>query len=702
MKADTTALALALLLATAGSAAAQATQELPLAGAAYRIADQAYAAYAQGRYAEAEALAREAVRLRPDVERLHDLLRKSEQALAAPTRTAARPRSPGAVPAREMDATALVNRIYRLQVADRLDEAWVLVQEAGRRHPHDAAIEERRRLVGAQLAASALRAAGEDETERLQAARTAIARYAPTDPELRLYLIDQLLAAGQPVDAEAEAVAAANTLNQPALWSLSAVLQQQRGDRAAAIASFRSARAAVAAGAALPDDLALLESDAALAAGDAAQATASLSGLPADHAAANERRQVARLLPGFAILPDLSLPPLDCAIDRYGVTCPLGQPSGPAAALHAAALHALAAQDTSRAATLTAQLQALAEVLPAATPLAAQLADALQQSRAEAAYAALNAGHPGQASAMFRELDAQAVLAPRLLQDAAYAALTAGDRQAANGYFRRAIDAADAGAVTLTPQQRFTLRSAVTDTERNQGFSIASSYRGNSALTMPTASALPGDSLQTGAEAWWRPRALEGDGRYADVYARLLGTHYSEAGAATGSRSVQGAVGLRWKPLRRHNLVIAGEKLVRLGNASLDDWLLRLGYSWSQGMQLRVDADRWWSTQLYTEAGRYLQLGNTYFVSEFQFGRSYRLADTTVLTPHLVAAADYNSGFAVPCSVGVGAGANLRYWFRQDHHAAPRSSLTLSVQYRAHLSGDERAGGFFFRTSLDF
>lgn len=62
----------------AGASVTALAQELPISGAAYRVAEQAYAAYARGDYAEAARQASEAVRLRPDVQRLRDLLAQSQ------------------------------------------------------------------------------------------------------------------------------------------------------------------------------------------------------------------------------------------------------------------------------------------------------------------------------------------------------------------------------------------------------------------------------------------------------------------------------------------------------------------------------------------------------------------------------------------------------------------------------------------------
>ncbi|WP_313643093.1 hypothetical protein [Stenotrophomonas sp.] len=70
-------------------------EELPLSGAAYRIAEQAYASYARGDYAQAAAQAREAVRLRPDVQRLRDLLAQAQARATGSGAGAPRPSGQG-------------------------------------------------------------------------------------------------------------------------------------------------------------------------------------------------------------------------------------------------------------------------------------------------------------------------------------------------------------------------------------------------------------------------------------------------------------------------------------------------------------------------------------------------------------------------------------------------------------------------------
>lgn len=71
MKTTLLSTVIAVALATAAAPVlAQADAPLPLSGAAYRIAEQAFAAYERGDYQAAYQQSSEAVRLRPDVVRL--------------------------------------------------------------------------------------------------------------------------------------------------------------------------------------------------------------------------------------------------------------------------------------------------------------------------------------------------------------------------------------------------------------------------------------------------------------------------------------------------------------------------------------------------------------------------------------------------------------------------------------------------------
>ena len=333
-----------------------------------------------------------------------------------------------------------------------------------------------------------------------------------------------------------------------------------------------------------------------------------------------------------------------------------------------------------------------------ATPAFANSADP------ELAYLATRVGDDRTALVLFDRSRAQGRLPLTSLRDGAYTASRQAETERSVDYFTAAIDAADAGALALTPREHFATRREVADRTRTWGVNALAGYRGITPGTVGTQPALYGDVAQVVAEAYWRPQGFR-DGSFWEVYAGVAQNVYSREGGATGGETTQGALGIRAKPLRDHNLVLSLEKRFKIGSLAYDDWLIRLGYSGGRGTDLRVDVPHWTTINIYAEAGRLLQARQDYATFEAQAGRSFRMGDADarlVLMPHVVVGVDYNSvrtvqGYNGAAGAGVGVGA--RYWFRENAHNAPRSYLDFSVQYRARLAGDDRGKGVFVRLS---
>jgi adsorption protein A len=321
------------------------------------------------------------------------------------------------------------------------------------------------------------------------------------------------------------------------------------------------------------------------------------------------------------------------------------------------------------------------------------------------AYLASRVGDEEAAGASFARADSTGKLPANALQDAAYSALRRNSDKEAIGYFKRTVDAAEALQLKLEPQLLFNTRREIAEVSRRWGVLASLTYR-NEGGVVPGFGVAQGSgstkALQSGVEVYWRPFGYR-NGRYVEVFARGFTTLDSQSGSATGSDSLQTALGLRWKPLSQQNAVLSLSRVFTHGGS--DDWLAQAAYSVDYGTDLRVDVPSWWTTRLSTEVGRYLENPQTYGLANVQVGRSYRLGPPqarTVLFPHLVAGAEYNSTFTDKLSVGAGPGVNLRYWFREDRYAAPRSYVDFSVQYRAHVSGDKRASGLVLTTLLSY
>lgn len=407
-----------LLALPAAAALAQATEPLPLSGPAFARADEAYKAYQAGDYDRAIALAREAIRLRPDVPRLRTLLADAQRAKAggrAPAARAARPQAPAkmarsAAPAGKPQDPAFVAADAAYKAYERKDYAAAVTQaqEATRLAPANRAywlllvnsLIAANRLAEADQALNAgLQAAGDDPGIRAQrepirramaqaagtamyralqegnlAAATTSARaavqLAPENAAYRLILIEVLLRGEQFAEAERLASESVALLPDSVVpLALRGYSRQRRGRWPEAKADFDRALQQRGLSAAAQRNLRLVAADSALAARDPQRVLEILRGLPDSDAAVAQRRAAAgrltvRVSSQAPVLTSSNFPPpgLDCGAAESALTCALlpGQAGrDPAFELADAGYRALEARDYRLAAEKAAQAVAV-------------------------------------------------------------------------------------------------------------------------------------------------------------------------------------------------------------------------------------------------------------------------------------------------------------------------------------------------------
>ncbi|MCG2592764.1 tetratricopeptide repeat protein [Ramlibacter sp. XY19] len=328
------------------------------------------------------------------------------------------------------------------------------------------------------------------------------------------------------------------------------------------------------------------------------------------------------------------------------------------------------------------------------------------QTRLDMAYLSTRMGDAEGARQAFGAADAAGGLPPTSLLDAGYAAMHSKHDDEAVAYFKRAIDAANGLQLKMEPQMLYDTRRTVADVSRKWGV-LASLTSRNGAGVLPgfglTGGPVNERTTQAGAEVYYRPWGYR-NGEFVELFARgFITLDNGNSTGFSGGDSFVGAVGARYKPFSAQNLVLS---FSRVFGPNIDgDWLAQIGWSWDRGTDLRVDRASWWTTQLYAEAGHYLEAGTTYGIAQGLFGRSYVVSDDgkTVVFPHLFVGAEYNSDDAsAKTASGIGPGVSLRRWFRDDVYNAPRSYWDVTLQYRARLSGDDRMKGLFFNTLLNY
>ncbi|MGV3569534.1 MAG: NfrA family protein [Ramlibacter sp.] len=333
-------------------------------------------------------------------------------------------------------------------------------------------------------------------------------------------------------------------------------------------------------------------------------------------------------------------------------------------------------------------------------------ADMTPQRQLDYAYLSNRIGDDQAARQAFAAADAGGALPPSSLLDAGYTAMRTHQDDEAVRYFSRAIDAVNGLQLRMEPQMVFDTRRTVADVSRRWGV-LASLTMRNGAGIEPGFGNVGGPvssrTTQAGVEAYYRPWGYR-NGKFVELFARGFATLDNDGAAGfTGGDSFQGGVGVRWKPLTAHNVVLSLSRV--FGPNVNDDWLAQVGYSLDIGSDLRVDVPSWWTTRISAEVGRYLDAGNDYAVAQLLFGRSYLVGNSgrTVVYPHAAFVAEYSSAdLTAKTSAGAGPGVSLRHWFREDTYNAPRSYWDVTLQYRARITGDDRLKGLYLNTFLSY
>ncbi|MGY4729316.1 NfrA family protein [Burkholderia pyrrocinia] len=284
--------------------------------------------------------------------------------------------------------------------------------------------------------------------------------------------------------------------------------------------------------------------------------------------------------------------------------------------------------------------------------------------------------------------------------DAGYAAKRIGLNEQSVELFEHSLDA-DENEHKFDAQHKFGYRREVEQLQRTWGFVLSAPYQSAAFGPQGTISV-----LQPGIEAYWQPPKIGyQNGRILQFFVRGYGTAYDGSGNVTGMPTVQGSVGVRYKPIPDQNVVMTAERLFHVGSLSMTDWLMRLGYSSEAGTDLRVTEPSWRSWQAYVEGAYFIKAGRYIIYSELRYGHTWRLtalSDRLTVYPHAAVAGDHDNRQPDKTAIGVGPGIQFRYWFREGRYSAPASYLDVTVQYRFALTSAVRARGLVVRATLWF
>jgi tetratricopeptide (TPR) repeat protein len=183
---------------------------------------------------------------------------------------------------------------------------------------------------------------------------------------------------------------------------------------------------------------------------------------------------------------------------------------------------------------------------------------------------------------------------------------------------------------------------------------------------------------QGGVELQYQPPNIGFvDGRIFQVFARTFFS-YAPGTISPQGNSFQGGVGIHYKPLRDYNLVLSGERLIKFGADSVNNWEGRVSYSTSAGYEIDPVAAQSWYSLLYVDLAATAQSPHQILTyADGREGLNFKFADRGVISPFVYGIFRGNYGIGANTSAETGIGASLRGFFYEDKYHAPRDAVEV-------------------------
>lgn len=262
---------------------------------------------------------------------------------------------------------------------------------------------------------------------------------------------------------------------------------------------------------------------------------------------------------------------------------------------------------------------------------------------------------------------------------------------------------------TSDAQQVYAMREQVSDLSQRYQLNGYQSYRGGKSKR-PNGNAAPGQftsgSLlpsQGGLEFVFQPPEIGyQDGKTFRLIARTLWANRPES-FSVDSKTVQGGVGLEYKPFKDVDAYVSIDRQIKIGSQSENNWLVRGSWGYSDGYGLKPNQRSWNQTLLYIDLGVALQHEKTRSASaEVRQGQTFNYNNNTLVTPHVLAS--FRKQWPDPSNTSrndIGAGVAVKYLFNETLYETARSSAEITLQYRKQI-GNQREGGWVITGSFRY
>lgn len=182
--------------------------------------------------------------------------------------------------------------------------------------------------------------------------------------------------------------------------------------------------------------------------------------------------------------------------------------------------------------------------------------------------------------------------------------------------------------------------------------------------------------------AWTLPGVGFHDERLVQIIGRAMWSSPPDS-LRIPTQSIQGAVGLRVKPLREHTVTLGVERLFKLGNEAEENWLFRIMGSW--GSQIQPFEPDWFYWFAFAEADYFADSPSRgALTGEARAGWTWNVGqdNTLFVSPHLVVNGTHWTDKKYVSYREAGAGLLLRYEYDETKYETPRSNVEWLIQYK--------------------
>jgi tetratricopeptide (TPR) repeat protein len=258
----------------------------------------------------------------------------------------------------------------------------------------------------------------------------------------------------------------------------------------------------------------------------------------------------------------------------------------------------------------------------------------------------------------------------------AYVYKKSGQKKQAIDVFKEAIDRSK----NMNQEQRQNIKREITNGSKIFHFYLVQSARlnaytqGGNLSPVNSASYNGFGSMQLSYQPSFLPKTTT-------LYANIIHSHKNV------KKSLQPSVGIRYKPLKDKEVYLSAEQLIKGGEASRSDTLLRASIGISSQPQSRTHEN------LYLESAYFTKSDATVLYGNYEFGKVYKTDKNINIIPYITTGATYNNDNALKKSVtkmDVGVGVAIDMSSSESDYEIGKYRNKLKLEARQKYAGNSK------------